>query len=45
MAETNHAIAVDKLLGYDNRVVMTNRDGLTPPRRPTSKSIASSNGG
>ena len=25
MAETNHAIAVDKLLGYDNRVAMTNR--------------------
>jgi dienelactone hydrolase len=26
----NHAIAVNKLLGYDNRVAMTARDGHTP---------------
>ena len=26
----NHAVAVNKLLGYDNRVAMTNRPGHTP---------------
>jgi hypothetical protein len=26
----NHAIAVNKLLGYDGRVAMTTRDGHTP---------------
>jgi hypothetical protein len=26
----NHAVAVNKLLGYDNRVAMTNRKGHTP---------------
>jgi hypothetical protein len=26
----NHAIAVNTLLGYTNRVAMTNRDGHTP---------------
>jgi len=37
----NHAIAVNKLLGYDGRVAMTTRDGIHRPNRPTNKSIVS----
>jgi len=29
----NHAIAVNKLLGYDHRVAMTNREGHTPTEK------------
>ena len=29
----NHAIAVNKLLGYDDRVAMTTRDGHTPTQQ------------
>ena len=29
----NHAVAVNQLLGYEDRVAMTNRDGHTPDRR------------
>jgi len=36
----NHAIAVNKLLGYENRVAMTNRVGHTPTNESNAQLVA-----
>ena len=40
----NHAVAVNKLLGFENRVAMTNRKGHTPTEESNERCTRSSSG-